>query len=83
MYTAKEARERALDIANEKYQKQLKIIQDKIEYAVKQSLLEVTIFEDIDTAVKVELNNLGYNTKTQYNSSGDPRESGYTTVISW
>lgn len=79
MYTAKEARERALDIANEKYKQELAEVELLIDKAVHEGKLTITLFKTIHNTVIVELKRLEYKVDALY----DKQDQAYNTVISW
>jgi hypothetical protein len=79
MYTAKEARERALDISNDKYQKELGEIDLMITKAIKEGNFSITLFKMVHSTVIDELKRLEYKVDTLY----DKQDQAYNTVISW
>lgn len=76
---AKEAREKATSLENEKIYKQLQEIQQEIEKRVKEARLEAHYYEKVHFKVIEQLKHDGY-TVTEFD--GGQRE-GYTLTIKW
>lgn len=77
--TAKEAREKATSLENEKINKQLQEIYQEIKERVKEARLEAHYYKKVHSKVIEQLKHDGY-ALTEFD--GDQRE-GYTLTIKW
>lgn len=76
---AKQAREQALSITNNKNAIEYATIKESIKYAVECGDLECTFFHSIGNSVKEQLTSEGY----IISSSSDPREGSVMTTVKW